>query len=122
MLFFQVGHMIQAESDTQKRDEYLQRLMDLPYKVLCLPPLLLSGKEFISRDENCKDEVIIGSLKTVSKIIYYLERTLYYLYNPLKKYLYIKETKSQWEAITISPSLKGWEKKKLIAKCLCIMY
>ncbi|XP_065854585.1 protein EXPORTIN 1A isoform X2 [Euphorbia lathyris] len=25
-----VGHMIQAESDPQKRDEYLQRLMDLP--------------------------------------------------------------------------------------------
>ncbi|XP_019195509.1 PREDICTED: protein EXPORTIN 1A-like isoform X2 [Ipomoea nil] len=25
-----VGHMIQAESDTQKRDEYLQRLMELP--------------------------------------------------------------------------------------------
>nr|GMD56610.1 protein EXPORTIN 1A-like [Ipomoea batatas] len=25
-----VGHMIQAESDIQKRDEYLQRLMELP--------------------------------------------------------------------------------------------
>ncbi|KAJ6287875.1 hypothetical protein OIU76_028843 [Salix suchowensis] len=27
-----VGHMIQAESDLQKRDEYMQRLMDLPYQ------------------------------------------------------------------------------------------
>lgn len=30
----QVGHMIQAESDPQKRDEYLQRLMELPNQVL----------------------------------------------------------------------------------------
>ena len=34
----QVGHMIQAESDTHKRDEYMQRLMDLPNQVS--PPLL----------------------------------------------------------------------------------
>lgn len=30
---FQVAHMIQAESDPQKRDEYLQRLMELPNQV-----------------------------------------------------------------------------------------
>jgi len=44
--------MIQAESDPQKRDEYLQRLMDLPNQV-CLsggggpppPPLFNSVKE-----------------------------------------------------------------------------
>lgn len=29
----QVGNMIQAESDAQKRDEYLQRLMQLPNQV-----------------------------------------------------------------------------------------
>jgi len=32
-LFLQVGNMIQAESDPQKRDEYLQRLMALPNQV-----------------------------------------------------------------------------------------
>lgn len=31
----QVGHMIQAESDNAKRDEYLKRLMSLPNQVLC---------------------------------------------------------------------------------------
>lgn len=36
-LLLQVGHMIQAESDSQKRDEYLQRLMELPNQVfVCL--------------------------------------------------------------------------------------
>jgi hypothetical protein len=30
--------MIQAESDLQKRDEYMQRLMDLPYQVSVTPP------------------------------------------------------------------------------------
>ena len=29
----QVGHMIQAEPDPSKRDEYLRRLMDLPNQV-----------------------------------------------------------------------------------------
>ena len=33
--------MIQAESDLQKRDEYMQRLMDLPNQV-SLPPFPLS--------------------------------------------------------------------------------
>lgn len=33
LLLFQVGTMIQAESDPQKRDEYLQRLMELPNQV-----------------------------------------------------------------------------------------
>ena len=28
--------MIQAESDSQKRDEFLQRLMELPNQVFCL--------------------------------------------------------------------------------------
>lgn len=35
----QVGFMIQAESDPQRRDEYLQKLMELPNQVdyqLCL--------------------------------------------------------------------------------------
>ena len=31
----QVGHMIQAESDNAKRDEYLKRLMSLPNQVSC---------------------------------------------------------------------------------------
>lgn len=30
VLTVQVGHMIQAESDNTKRDEYLKRLMSLP--------------------------------------------------------------------------------------------
>lgn len=39
---FQVGHMIQAESDAQKREEFLQRLMSLPNQVCfqvasCIP-------------------------------------------------------------------------------------
>lgn len=32
--FLQVGHMIQAESDPARRDEYLKRLMDLPNQVV----------------------------------------------------------------------------------------
>lgn len=32
-MILQVGHMIQAESDPVKRDEYLKRLMDLPNQV-----------------------------------------------------------------------------------------
>jgi exportin-1 len=35
MLTIQVGHMIQAESDNTKRDEYLKRLMSLPNQVSC---------------------------------------------------------------------------------------
>ena len=31
----QVGHMIQAESDNAKRDEYLKRLISLPNQVSC---------------------------------------------------------------------------------------
>ena len=31
----QVGHMIQAESDNAKRDEYLKRFMSLPNQVSC---------------------------------------------------------------------------------------
>jgi len=38
----QVGHMIQAESDPQKRDEYLQRLMELPNQVILSFFLVLS--------------------------------------------------------------------------------
>jgi exportin-1 len=34
-LTIQVGHMIQAESDNAKRDEYLKRLMSLPNQVSC---------------------------------------------------------------------------------------
>lgn len=33
LVYSKVGNMIQAESDPQKRDEYLQRLMELPNKV-----------------------------------------------------------------------------------------
>lgn len=36
VLTVQVGHMIQAESDNTKRDEYLKRLMSLPNQVSCL--------------------------------------------------------------------------------------
>lgn len=32
----QVGFMIQAESDPQRRDEYLQKLMELPNQVLLM--------------------------------------------------------------------------------------
>lgn len=35
VLTAQVGHMIQAESDNTKRDEYLKRLMSLPNQVSC---------------------------------------------------------------------------------------
>lgn len=38
---FQVGHMIQAEVDPKKRDEYLQRLMDLPNQVCPISNCLL---------------------------------------------------------------------------------
>lgn len=51
---FQVGHMIQAESDPQKRDEYLQRLMDLPNQVgdiiihsILVPPLQKKNAQFL---------------------------------------------------------------------------
>ena len=33
-VIFQVGHTIQVEPDPKKRDEYLQRLMELPNQVL----------------------------------------------------------------------------------------
>jgi hypothetical protein len=42
VLIVQVGHMIQAESDNTKRDEYLKRLMSLPNQVTCFSFVLLS--------------------------------------------------------------------------------
>ena len=42
VLTVQVGHMIQAESDNTKRDEYLKRLMSLPNQVPYVAFVLLS--------------------------------------------------------------------------------
>lgn len=51
----QVGHMIQSEPESGKRDEYLKRLMDLPNQVfiLCLACNLISS--------NCSIKIIILS-------------------------------------------------------------
>ena len=43
VLTVQVGHMIQAESDNTKRDEYLKRLMSLPNQVWFYHELLHSS-------------------------------------------------------------------------------